>query len=132
MPYEELPHTADWALRVWAPDLPSLFVETARGMNMLSGIVLPPGARITHRFEANGPDNESLLVAFLTELIYFAEQENTGFDVFAITITGSHLEVDMEGALLKEIDKSIKAVTYHNLNIQSTERGLEIEIVFDV
>ena len=132
MPFEELTHTADWALRVWAPDLPSLFKETALGMNMLSGMKLVDGPREAVRFEASGPDHESLLVAFLTELVYYAEQEHMGFDTFEIHIDDSRLTVDMQGAPLSEIDKSIKAVTYHNLEIRPTERGLEIEIVFDV
>jgi SHS2 domain-containing protein len=38
----------------------------------------------------------------------------------------------MKGGHLVEQRKEIKAVTYHNLSIRETERGLEAEIVFDV
>ena len=36
----ELPHTADWAVRVWAADLPALFAAAANGMNSLAGVSL--------------------------------------------------------------------------------------------
>jgi SHS2 domain-containing protein len=36
------------------------------------------------------------------------------------------------GAPILSMDKAIKAVTFHNLQIQKTRRGVEVEIVFDV
>jgi SHS2 domain-containing protein len=38
----------------------------------------------------------------------------------------------MEGGPVDRVDKAIKAVTYHNLRIARTDRGLEATIVFDV
>ncbi len=130
--FEEIPHTADWAMRVWASDLPSLFEEAAHGMNTLAGIKFIEGAKVNKHFETEAPDSESLLVAFLSELIYFQEQENLGFSIFDIRILDSRISVDMEGMQIKSVDKAIKAVTYHNLKIQKTARGLEVEIVLDV
>jgi len=132
MPFEELPHTADWALRVWAADLPALFVEAARGMNALSGAQPSARPRIRRAFAAEAPDVESLLVLFLSELVYAAEQEHLIFDAFEIDLEGSELKVNMSGAPLLSLNKSIKAVTYHNLQIRSTDSGFEVEIVFDV
>jgi SHS2 domain-containing protein len=132
MPYEEKAHTADWSLHVWAADLPSLLAEAAQGMNMLSGAQPAQGPRLKRDFSASGPDAESLLVTFLTELVYYAENEHLVFDQFEIKVEDNRLEVEMVGAPLAAIDKSIKAVTYHNLKIRQSERGLEVEIVFDV
>ena len=132
MGFEEIPHTADWSLRVWADDLPGLLAESARGMNVLTGAVLADRPRLKRTFETTGADGESLLVAFLTELVYSAEQENLGFDDFALEIKDDRLKVEMEGAPLKSLSKAIKAVTWHNLKIRETTRGLEVEIVFDV
>ena len=132
MPFEELPHTADWALRAWAGNLPLLFAETARGMNALSGAQPAPGPRISRTFEAEALDMESLLVMFLSELVYAAEQEDLVFDAFEIELKGNELKVSMSGAPLLTLNKSIKAVTYHNLEIRNTVRGFELEIVFDV
>jgi len=130
--FEELTHTADWAMRVWAPTLEELFVQAAKGMNALSGARLVRGRRVKRTFTAESADEESLLVIFLSELIYLAEQENLGFTKFAMRISKSRIGVKMEGAPLESLNKAIKAVTYHNLNIRQTAQGCEVEIVFDV
>ena len=132
MGFEEIPHTADWSLRVWADDLAGLLAESARGMNWLADAELVNEPRIRKTFEAREPDGESLLVAFLSELVYYAEQENLGFDDFVIEIKNDTLKVDMQGAPLKSLNKAIKAVTWHKLEIRESARGLEVEIVFDV
>ena len=111
MGFEEVSHTADWSARVWAPDLPSLFKEAARAMNSLSGTVIGTGERVSKTLEVEGPDVESLLVAFLSELVYYQEQENLTFDVFDLRIAGQWLKVAMEGAEIESVDKAIKAVT---------------------
>ena len=130
--FEEIPHTADWAMRVWASDLPSLFAEAARGMNTLMGARPAPGLRVKRTLEIEGPDQESLLVAFLSELLYIQEQEHLVFDKFGIQVSEKGISADLEGASLESLNKVVKAVTYHNLKIQKTTRGFEIEIVFDV
>ncbi len=132
MGFEEIAHTADWSARVWAQDLPSLFAESARALNALAGTVTVPGPRLKRTFEAEAPDAESLLVAFLSELVYCQEQENLAFDTFTLKVEGGKLKVDMEGAQIVSTDKAIKAVTYHNLKIEKTPRGFEVTLVFDV
>lgn len=132
MGFEEISHTADWSARVWAPDLPSLFSEAARAMNALGGTVIGDGPRVKRMFESEGPDTESLLVAFLSELVYYQEQENLAFDVFELKVERQKLQVEMEGGQIVSSDKAIKAVTFHNLDIQKTGRGYEVMIVFDV
>ena len=132
MGFEELNHTADWALRVWADDLPGLFSEAARGMNSLAGARLTQEPRTKRSLELDAADAEGLLVAFLSELIYHAEQENRAYDQFEISIQDNHLHAQMTGARLASLSKVIKAVTYHNLKIRQMARGYEVEIVFDV
>ena len=132
MGFEEISHTADWSARIWAEDLPSLFTEAARAMNSLSGTIVGNKSRVTRTFETEGPDVESLLVAFLSELVYYQEQENLAFDLFELRIATQWLKVEMEGAQIQSVEKAIKAVTYHNLKIEKTAQGLETTIVFDV
>ena len=132
MGFEEVSHTADWSARIWAKDLPSLFVEAARAMNSLSGTITGNGPRVKRVFEAEAPDAESLLVIFLSELLYCQEQENLAFDVFDLRVATQWLKVEMEGAQMATSEKAIKAVTYHNLKIEKTKEGLETTIVFDV
>ena len=132
MGFEEISHTADWSVRVWAQDLPSLFAESARAMNALAGTRTSHGPRVKRTFKSEGPDVESLLVAFLSELVYYQEQENLAFDTFDTQLSDEQISVNMEGAQITAIDKAIKAVTYHNLKIEETGRRVEVVIVFDV
>ena len=132
MGFEEISHTADWSARIWAEDLPSLFIEAARAMNSLSGTLTGNGSRVKRTFEIEAPDAESLLVAFLSELLYYQEQENLAFDRFDLRLANQWLKVEMEGTELSSSDKAIKAVTYHNLKIAKTNEGFETTIVFDV
>jgi SHS2 domain-containing protein len=132
MPFEEIRHTADWSIRVRSPDLPTLFIEAAYGMNAISGITLSNSPRVVHGFDVDLTDPETLLVSFLSELVFYAEYEKTGFDQFNVHLNGDHLHIDMTGAPIQTMTKSIKAVTYHNLKILATQDGFEADIVFDV
>jgi SHS2 domain-containing protein len=130
--FQEIEHTADWELQIWAPDLSSLLITAAQGMYTLSHTRLAAGPRGAREFEIPFVDPESLLVDFLSELLFFGENEGIAFDSFKLDFTGSNLKVLADGALIQDQAKEIKAVTYHDLQIRETERGLEINIVFDV
>lgn len=130
--YLEISHTADWALKVWAPDLSGLLEQAAYGMYALLQIQLQPGGRYECPLDLEAEDAESLLVSFLSELLYLTEQECLGFDAFDLAIEGFHLSGRMIGAPVESQRKEIKAVTYHNLAIQTSQQGLETTIVFDV
>jgi SHS2 domain-containing protein len=134
----EQPHTADRALKVWAPDYFSLLSEAARGMYTLMGIVTAAsavtGEAPIKRVEivVTGEDQESWLVAFLTELLYLSEQAGLAFREFSFLAEGQLLRVNLTGVPLLAVKKEIKAVTYHYLAIIQSEGHLETTIVFDV
>jgi SHS2 domain-containing protein len=133
MPFEEISHTADWSIRVWAEDLAGLLTESARGMYTLSNAEQGEGAKTKRELSLEAVDAESLLVEFLEELLYLSESEGLIFDQFDILeIKETKLNAMMEGRALRLQEKEIKAVTFHNLAIRESERGLEVEIVFDV
>ncbi|HLF91436.1 MAG TPA: archease [Anaerolineales bacterium] len=130
--YLEIEHTADWALTVWAPDLTGLLEQAARGMDTLSGVVLKSAPRVTRELSITGYDPEHLLVKFLTDILFIGEEEGLGFDTFELSIQDLHLQAQISGAPIASQQKEIKAVTYHDLRIESNPRGLETTIVFDV
>ena len=130
--YLEISHTGDWALKVWAPDLPDLFEQAAHGMYALLQIDLQPGGRYECPLDLEAEDAEGLLVSFLSELLYLADQEDLGFDAFDLVIDGGHMSGKMIGSPVESQRKEIKAVTYHNLVIHATQQGVETTIVFDV
>ena len=130
--FVEKPHTADWALEVWAVDYPTLLVEAARGMYALMGTRLQPGRRQVREFTLQARDREGLLVQFLSELLYIGEQDGLGFDRLELTVEGDRLSAHLEGAAIEQQGKEIKAVTFHNLAIKENGGRLEATITFDV
>jgi SHS2 domain-containing protein len=130
--YREVPHTADWELQVWAPDLSTLLEQAASGMYHLAGVKLNSYPRLTRRIELSYRDPEMLLIDFLTELVYLVDTEGIAFDEFELNLEGDRLIAELTGAPLASITKEVKAVTYHNLTIRITNRGMEANIVFDV
>jgi SHS2 domain-containing protein len=130
--YLEVGHTADWELEVWASDLEGLLEESAHGMYHLAGIVIKEVPRIVRKFNLDEPDPESQIVTFLSELLYYSEMEMIAFDIFKFEKSEGSISAVVEGAPIKSIEKEIKAVTYHNLNVRHSERGLEVRIIFDV
>jgi SHS2 domain-containing protein len=132
--FEEIEHTADWALRIRGHDLSELLVNAARGMSSLlvSELTSIP-TTMKKRFEIEGDDAESLLVNWLSELAYWAETEGLVFREFNLTQVGpTHLQAVVQGGQMADLQKHIKAVTYHNLEIIETDEGLEATVVFDV
>lgn len=130
--FREIEHTADWELEVWAPDLPALLEQAARGMNALSGVQIEQGPVQQRIFVLPATDSEKLLVSFLSELLYAQERDGLVFVSFNLTLHEDRLLARVEGVPLHSLDKEIKAVTYHNLRLRQTQRGVEARIVFDV
>jgi SHS2 domain-containing protein len=132
--YEIVEHTADWSLRVYGADLRQLLVNAARGMSYL--LVddldsLPDEHKRKLMLEA--PDAETLLVDWLSELAYWAEEEQLVFREFILEeVSETHLSAVMRGGRAQELARHIKAVTYHQLEIIESDQGLEVTIVFDV
>jgi SHS2 domain-containing protein len=130
--YREIEHTADWELHVWAPDLMGLLEQSARGMYALSGVKLENGNRLERQIELDTNDAENLLVAFLSELLYYGENEGIGFDTYQIELDNYRLHATLQGAKIARLDKEIKAVTYHRMAIRKKGEVMEVNIVFDV
>ena len=136
--YREIEHTADWELEVWAPDLPGLLEQAARGMQHLAGLKLQDAPARQLELQLTAADAESLLVAFLGELLFSMEQQLMGFCDFDLQVNplpdhaGLELHASLQGQPLLALDKEIKAVTYHDLAIASGPQGLQTRVVFDV
>ncbi len=131
--FEEVEHTADWAYRVWGQSLEELFTQAARGLYDLVGLQLTSAPRIVKCIHLQGVDRESLLVAWLNELLHLRESENLGFDqINSLQVDTTTLEARVTGSHVCQWLKDIKAVTYHNLAIRLIESGYETTLVLDV
>ena len=129
--YRELDHTADWALLIWAPDLEGLFAAAIEGMAALMVVQAGPPAG-ERMLELTAPDAETLLVDLLTEVLLANEIGRILLEPAALRTQDLQLQVRFLERPVENQEKEIKAVTFNELNIRETERGLETMIVFDV
>jgi SHS2 domain-containing protein len=132
--FEEIEHTADVSLRLRARDLSDLLRHAAEGMSSLlvTDLAAVPVTQEEH-FDLEAYDAESLLVNWLSELAYIAESEGVVFSQFDLSyVTPTRLQAVARGGRVSNLNKYIKAVTYHNLKIIETAEGLETTVVFDV
>jgi SHS2 domain-containing protein len=134
MGFEEVEHTADKALRIFGTNLTELFLSGAAGLtHLMAAEISEISTEIEKSIELEAIDAESLLVEWLSELAYWAESEMLIFKKFRIKkATATHLQAKLFGGKTSMLEKHIKAVTYHNLKIIRTSKGLEATIVFDV
>jgi len=131
--FREHAHTADWELEVWAPDLTTLLEQAACGMYAMSGVKTDSSSPIERSITLQASDAEGLLVRFLGELLWIEQEQQLAFEHFSIAVKADYsLWAELRGAPIISLDKEIKAVTYHNLKIETTSNGLRVNIVFDV
>lgn len=127
-------HTADWALRVRGGDLVELFRHAAEGLaHLLVADVAAVPLDQARDVKLDAYDTEDLLVDWLGELVYWAERDEMVFPVAELRqVTATRLEGTVRGGRVAEMQKHIKAVTYHDLAIRPVAGGVEVTVVFDV
>ncbi len=132
--FEVVEHTADWSLRVWGRDLKELLSTASTGMSwlMVSDLQSVP-LDVERLITLDAFDAETLLVDWLSELAFLAEEELLVFREYDLDVTiDFQLKAVVRGGRADELVKHIKAVTYHDLVIEKVKKGLQTTIVFDV
>jgi len=132
--FVDLDHTADWAIRVHAVDLPDLFGQAAAGMLSLANPApLPDQPSSHHQVRLRASDRETLLVRWLEELHFLLETQGRIPRRIHLSISPDlTLIADLEIGPTETPGRAIKAVTFHDLRVTETADGLEATIVFDV
>jgi SHS2 domain-containing protein len=128
----EVNHTADWSVKVWAPDLPGLFSECLRAMLQMMKVEYLDSNSEEQAIDLQAMDSESLLVAFLNEVLYILETKKLMPVSQTLSIQSNVLHCDFRCVPLRGVKKEIKAVTFHNLEIKQMGERLEVVLVFDV
>ena len=68
--YEQIPHTADIAIRAYGEDLDELFINAAFGMFDIIADLEGITASVHIDVNIEAPNREELLVSWLDELLY--------------------------------------------------------------
>ncbi|MGB2705845.1 MAG: archease [Candidatus Omnitrophota bacterium] len=135
--YEQLPHTADIAVRVYGKDLRELFMNAAFAMFDIIADLEGLKESVSVDVELKAASREELLVAWLDELLYNFYTKGIIFFRFDIAfLNGEKISAKARGRHVGEnknrLKTEIKAATYHDLNIRDSDGGLSVDIVFDV
>ena len=131
--YEILEHKADLKIRVFGKDLKELFLNAMVGM-FEGARYESEGGEIKREIKISSLDLPSLLVDFLSEVLYLCEvNKEVYYKVQFKNLTGKELEGILIGKKLKRMGVHIKAVTYHDLDIyQKKDKTWEATILFDI
>jgi SHS2 domain-containing protein len=125
-------HIADVRLRVEAASLDELFSEAARGMYEIMQ-VRGGGEAVQREFTLDAPDTTTLLVDFLNEVLSRAHIRREVFDsIRFLSLSATALHADLSGRGAAEFDHDIKAVTYHEADVQRTNGLWTTTLVFDI
>ena len=139
--YKVIEHMADIGLKVFGKTKEKLFQNAARGMFFIitgfSGFAKQENEQYWS-IKCEGDNLEGLLVEWLSELLYIHSTDFVILNDFIIkNITNNNLQARSGGIKINEspyhIEKEIKAVTYHNLQVIKNEKGYwEATIIFDI
>ena len=112
----------------------ALFLQAAAGLLSLANPTPAPGhasSRVWLRLMA--ADRETLLVRWLEELHFLLETQHLIPRSIQLRVSPElRLIADLQVGDAAAPGRSIKAVTFHGLNISETAAGLEATVVFDV
>ena len=131
--FEILEHKADLKIRVFGKDLKELFENAMIGM-FESAKYESQGKEIKREIKISSLDLPSLLVDFLSEVLYLSEINREVYrNIQFKKITEKNIEGILFGKKLKRIGVVIKGVTYHDLDInQKKDKTWEATILFDI
>ena len=134
MRYEELDHTADAGIRAYGATLEDLFENAAAGLFSLITDLEKVRAVGEVKVRVQADDLGSLMVNWLSELLFLHETQHLLLCEFDVTLNGLRLQGRARG---ERIDKRrhtlnlvVKAVTYHGLKVDPT-KGVA-EVIFDI
>ena len=135
--YKLLDHTADLRIRVMGCDPADLFVNA--GMALFDLIAGPLSSNVEKWIPLTvaADDHADLMVNFLRELLYLWTGEDklvTMIHVDTISQTGVEARiafVDFHPGV-HIIGHEIKAVTYHQIEVNRTDAGWQATIVLDI
>lgn len=135
--YEVFEHTADLGLRVRAGSLDELFADAGRGFfqMLVSNLdAVEPRERVVFAIDGASPD--FLLFDWLNELLYTFESRRLLLSKFEVRVD----DAGLHGVALGEpmdperhrMEHEVKAITYHGLKVEQTDRGWLAEVIVDI
>ena len=138
--FEILEHTADIGIAAYGKTKREVFINAAKGMfEIIAGENKNLKDNFYDKIKLEADNLEGLLFAWLSELLYIGETRLVILNKFQINeLSDYQIKAEVEGAKINppstKIEKEIKAVTYHRLEIKKDEEsGLwSAQVIFDI
>lgn len=136
-PFEVIEHPADVGFLAYGETLEELFAHAALAMFSLACELEGIEEREKREVETSGADTESLLYAWLAELLAVADAEQLVFRRVEVTV----LAPDRARGIAhgEKFDKTrhragtyLKAVTFHQFLVEQTPDGWRAQVYLDV
>lgn len=129
MPFRFLEHTSDQLVEVEADTLEKLFVDAALATFETMTDISKVEPEEVREFTLEDDNLESLLIAFLNELLFYVDAENMMFSKFKVKIEKNGKYKLRCKAYGEPFDASkhesryvVKAATYHMLRVAKNKR----------
>ena len=134
--FEIVEHTADTGIRAWAPDLPSLFRAMAQGLFRIIGEDARVSSTMKRTLHLEAESQTELLHDWLETLNTLHQIHGELYTSFEVKIDANRLKATIHGGPLDaahgELGIEVKAITWHDLDIRQTDRGLESYVLLDI
>ena len=136
-PFEVLEHAADLGFRARAGSLPELFERAAEALVAIAMEVGEIEPRQSYPLAASGDSAESLLVNWLSEVLYCLDGKRLAMRSFRVRelaadrVSGEAIG-EPRDPLRHPARLVVKGVTYHQLKIGQSDQGWFCEVFLDV
>jgi len=131
--YIVIDHPSDIGIEALGKDKKELFENSAFGMMDMMFELNGVKNEISFDVKVTGDDQGSLLVSWLSELLYLSDSNHVALSDFKITrMSDTELEAKVFGGKIGKVKRLIKAATYNQLEIKKEKGSWKSRIVFDV
>lgn len=135
--YRVFDHTADLGLEIYGRDEKELFSNAAFAIFDLTVHLHDVNVSEVRSIAVSGSDREDLFVNYLREILYMLNGQGLLLKEFSIREIGSrHLVAEVRGEAFDperhSIKTEIKAVTYHQVEVEKNKGGWKARVIFDV
>ena len=135
--FEILEHTADIGLRAWGATLQEAFENAATALSAIVVELDDIQPRIAYPIAASGDDDQSLLVNWLNEALYYLDARRIVLRRFRIEHFGDGRVAGQAWGEPRDPVKHrpkviVKGVTYHQLKIEQRPDGCAVQVFLDI
>lgn len=136
-PFRVLEHTADVGFEAWGATREEVFANAARALEDLTVDLASIEPRREVPIEVEGEDAPSLLVNWLSQILYLFDAEGWVFREFDVRrLEDQRLEAVAQGESFDRarhaVKLQVKAITYHQLALDRTAEGWRARVYVDI